>query len=230
MKKYCFLFDLDGTLVLTGGAGLRAFDQAFKDIFETEGRIKIASPAGKTDPAILESVCRHYLGRPPTADEEKRFFDRYLGQLREELVEAPGYEIMPGIKELLDRLHGDARCFLGLGTGNIRKGAEIKLEKAGLWRYFRFGGFGSDARIRSELLEIGRSRGKSYLADGEDFTETFVLGDTPHDIEAGKAIHAVTVGIATGPFSVKDLQVAGADLCYPDLSDFDPFLSRIGLI
>jgi len=229
LSHICFLIDLDGTLVLTGGAGLRAFDKAFRVVYEVDGKIATASPAGKTDPDILRRVCLAFLGREPTPEEEASVYALYLQYLRDEVDRSVDFEIMPGIESLLQKMSLDERCLVGLGTGNLEQGAKIKLSRPDLWRYFRFGGFGSDAPERPELLKIGLARGRALLEDGQAIKEVYVIGDTPHDISAGQAIGARTVGVATGPFSVKDLQAAGADLVYPDLSDYEAFLADVGL-
>lgn len=229
MSHLCFLIDLDGTLVLTGGAGLRAFDQAFREVYEVDGKIATASPAGKTDPDILRRVCLTFLGREPTEEEEKKIYARYLVYLRDEVAASPDFEVMPGIEPLLDRLVADERCLVGLGTGNLEQGARIKLSRPDLWRYFSFGGYGSDATERSELLAIAVERGRALLVEGQAIDEVYVIGDTPRDISAGQAIGARTVGVATGPYSVEDLEKAGADLVYADFSRYETFLSDVGL-
>ncbi|MFH1999782.1 MAG: HAD family hydrolase [Planctomycetota bacterium] len=226
---FCFLFDLDGTLVLTGGAGIRAFDQAFREIFQTEGKIKSISPAGKTDPAILQMMCNRYLERNPTEEEQRAVFSRYLEILKDEVEETDKFEVMPGIRPLLEYLHNHADCLLGLGTGNIKAGAEIKLRRPDLWKYFHFGGFGSDAPERSQLLQRALDRGTHLLKPGEKIHKVFVIGDTPNDIQAGHAIHAQTVGVATGPYPVKALEEAGADRVYKDLSAYQDFLGDVGV-
>lgn len=229
MSHLCFLIDLDGTLVLTGGAGLRAFDRAFREVYEVDGKIATASPAGKTDPDILRRVCLTFLGREPTKEEEKKVYARYLEYLQDEVDGSPDFEVMPGIEPLLDRLVADERCLVGLGTGNLEQGARIKLSRPDLWRYFRFGGYGSDATERSELLAIAVERGRALLEEGQAIDEVYVIGDTPRDISAGQAIGARTVGVATGPYSVEDLEKEGADLVYADFADYEAFLSDLGL-
>ncbi len=229
MSNLCFLFDLDGTLVLTGGAGLRAFDRAFREIFGSDGKIISVNPAGMTDPAILDAVCRGFLNRGPTAEEGERVFAKYLDYLREEIDKTDRFEVMPGVKSLLEILDQNDRCFLGLGTGNLQEGARIKLEYPDLWRYFRFGGFGSDATDRTRLLEKAFEEGRRLLPPGEDFETVYVIGDTPRDITAGRAIGARTIGVATGPYSMEVLDASGADRVYPDLANHRIFLGDIGI-
>lgn len=225
----CLLFDLDGTLVLTGGAGMRAFDKAYKKVFHLEGDISGVSPAGKTDRAILLEVCRMIANREPTPEEEEEVFRQYLGYLREEIKASTKFRILPGVKPLLEALSRNRQCLLGLGTGNLKEGARIKLIHAGFWQYFTFGGFGCDATDRTQLLTTALQRGTGMLPDDEAFEAVYVIGDTPLDVHAGKAIGARTLGVATGPYSLADLEAAGADYLYPDLSDNEAVLSDLGL-
>lgn len=225
----CLLFDLDGTLVLTGGAGMRAFDHAYKEVFRVEGDISGVSPAGKTDRAILFEVCRMLIQRDPTPEEEEEVFNRYVSYLRIEIKRSPKFRILPGVESLLEALSKNTHCLLGLGTGNLKEGAKIKLTYAGFWDYFTFGGYGCDATDRAELLRIALRRGQDQLRDGEAFSTVYVIGDTPRDIEAGRALGARTIGVATGPYSVEQLSKAGADRFYTDLSDHQSFLVDLGL-
>lgn len=228
MKTICLLFDLDGTLVLTGGAGLRSFNQAFFEIFKTEKTLESIKPAGKTDTAIIKEVCRLTLKRDPTLEEMEQCFDRYLNLLKIE-VDSPNFQILPGVKPLLKSLSQHSCCLLGLGTGNLEKGAEIKLKHSNLWDYFQFGGFGSDSEDRPELLRIAQNRALKLLKNNETIDQTWVIGDTPKDIQAGKAIRANTVGVATGPYSSDQLIAEGADLVYEDLQDYKAFIKDVGL-
>jgi len=222
----CFLFDLDGTLVTTGGAGMRAFDRAFRERFGRPAQIRSVSPAGKTDPEILAEVCLRALGRLPAPREEEALFRRYTELLEEELRRTSDFRVHPGIPEVLSRLHGRAGCLLGLGTGNIREGARIKLEIPGLWHYFRFGGFGGDGRDRKALLEAALRRGRALVDGGTDFERVYVVGDTPRDVAAGRAVGARVIGVATGPYSAEALERA-AFRVFPDLGDPDSFLDLV---
>lgn len=225
----CLLFDLDGTLVLTGGAGMRAFDKAYKKVFRMEGDISGVSPAGMTDRAILLEVCQMIANREPTLEEEEEVFRQYLANLKEEIRVSAKFRILPGVTQLLETLSRNKKCLLGLGTGNLKEGARIKLTHAGFWQYFTFGGFGCDATDRTHLLKVALQRGKRMLPDGEAFEAVYVIGDTPRDVHAGQAIGARTVGVATGPYTMDNLEAAGADYLYPDLSDYESVLSDLGL-
>jgi len=229
LVNLCLLFDLDATLVLTGGAGLRGLHRALKDIFQVDAQIESISPAGKTDSGILIEVCRLFLKRDPRPDEETRFFEKYYTYLDEEIAGSDNFQVLPGIKTLLETLSRDERCFLGLGTGNMKRGAETKLRHPGLWDLFKFGGFGSDSSVRSKLLKLAIERGAGLLKKGERFDEIWVIGDTPKDISAGKLVNAKTAGVATGPYSFDQLKECEPDLVYNDLSDYKMFMADIGL-
>lgn len=213
------LFDLDGTLVNTGGAGLRAFDRAMAIEFDPAMNLKVLSPAGMTDPAIFREIFLRDQGRLPTEDEENRLFHRYLEYLDEEVKNSEGFRVLPGVRELLDALAGKDEVLLGLGTGNLEKGAQIKLERPGLDHYFRFGGYGSDSADRPGLLAKAVERGTALAGGGTEVDAVFVVGDTPRDVAAGKAIGALTLAVASGPHESDELATTGADLVVADLTD-----------
>src|SRR5471032_2412354 len=145
MTNKLLLFDLDWTLIYTGGAGVRALNIAFEKLFRIPQAMKQVSPDGKTDPAICREMIRVHLGRPPEDGEIEKLCRGYLDRLAQEIPEGPGYRILPGIPELLQILSARTDLLMGLGTGNLEEGARIKLARADLMKYFKFGGFGSDA-------------------------------------------------------------------------------------
>lgn len=206
---------------------MRAFDRAFRDCFGMPGSIRAVDPAGRTDPEILDEVCRTMLGRLPTAEEAERLFQRYTLLLEEELKDNPDFRVLPGIRPLLEALDRDPRCFVGLGTGNIKEGARVKLSLPGLWRFFAFGGFGSDALKRVEVLQVALERGRALLDGKPDFSAAYVIGDTPRDVAAGRALGLRVIGVATGPYSEADLEEAGAWRVYPDLGDYPSLLGLL---
>jgi len=220
------LFDIDQTLVNTGGAGLRALNRACQKLFQVENAMDGISPHGKTDPAIVREILRVRLKKPsPSSGEINTVLEAYLSFLKDEVHLSPTYRVLPGIVSLLDHLvvHDDA--VLGLATGNIEMGGRLKLERGDLNRYFEFGGFGSDAEDRTELVRKGAERAacKKGRAFRPDYT--FVIGDTPLDIEAGRRAGFKTVGVATGSYSVERLLEAGATFAVSDLEkDRDYFL------
>ena len=211
------LFDLDGTLVNTGGAGLRAFDRAMADEFDPGMNLHVLKPAGMTDPAIFREIYLHNRGHPPSADEENRLFVRYLECLEEEVRDSKDFRVLPGVVELLEDLSNRNGFLLGLGTGNLEAGARIKLERAGLNKYFSFGGFGSDSSDRPELLKLAVERGICLAGGDPNPKAVIVVGDTPRDIVAGKSIGAMTLAVASGPYQKSELKACGPDLLVDSL-------------
>lgn len=222
------LFDIDGTLVLTGGAGLRAMTHAFQDVVGGADGLDGIPVAGRTDWVILSDAVRR-VGRELDADLLGRLRERYIARLREE-IELPGHgvkAVMPGVRGLLDRLHTRDDVWLGLLTGNFVEGARIKLEHFDLWKYFRGGAFGDDASDRNALvpLAVERARREGLPAIAAD--RVLVVGDTPHDVACARAAGAIPVGVATGGYSVDDLRRSGADIVFQDLGDSDAFLALL---
>lgn len=224
MGTRLILFDIDGTLVLTGGAGLRAFDRAMAAEFDPGMSLEIISPAGMTDTAIFRTIFERNRNRPPTGEEEERLYARYLKFLEEEVERSPDFRVLAGVRELLEELATHDDFLLGLGTGNLEGGARIKMKRAGLDGYFTYGGFGSDSSDRAELLGIAVERGKRALASGDGVEAVFVVGDTPRDVEAGKAIGARILAVASGSYDRSALAAADADLVVEDLLGRDRLL------
>src|SRR5262249_29896832 len=162
------------------------------------------SAAGKTDPLIVEEIFRARLGRAPAPGEIDAVLERYVGFLADEIGRTTSYQVLPGVGAALDLL--DARgATVGLATGNVERGAEIKLRRGDLWRRFRFGGYGSDAADRALLVARAIERA------GARFERVIVIGDTERDVAAAHACNARAIGVATGPCSAADLAAAGAD-------------------
>lgn len=212
------LFDIDQTLVNTGGAGLRALDCACQKLFSIENAMNGISPHGKTDPAIVREILRIRLGNPSAANGQiDSVLEAYASFLKDEVQTSSAYRVLPGILSLLDEMLPRKDVMLGLATGNIELGARIKLERGGLNRYFAVGGFGSDSEDRTELVR--RAAEKAADKNGASFSpsNTFVIGDTPLDIDAGRRAGFKTVGVATGSYSVDQLLAAGATIAVADL-------------
>jgi phosphoglycolate phosphatase-like HAD superfamily hydrolase len=213
------LFDLDGTLVSTGGAGVRALDSAFLRHQGIRRAMEGVSPAGKTDPLIVVEVFEKKLGRRPAAGEMETLHDSYHEFLAEELARTEGYRVMDGVRAVLDALVGRDDLLLGLGTGNWERGARLKLERAGLNGYFSFGGFGSDAEDRPSVLRAGVRRAEAKLGRAVPPRDVLVIGDTILDVKAGKAIGAVTVAVACGHGREAELRASGPDAYLEDFTD-----------
>ncbi len=225
-----WLFDLDGTLIRTHGAGVSAMNRAFLDIMGWKDALDEISPAGLTDPIIANKISGIKRGSDMLPDEMDRVFKLYLEYLKEGMRDA-NYEVMPGIVKFLEEQTGIPGAMLGLGTGNLEAGARLKLEPGDLNRFFPFGGFGSDAMVRSELLSIGVARAESLVGARIPAQRIIIVGDTPHDIKAGRTIGARTLAVATGPFSQAELMKYQPDLVIKDFSDEETvreFVEEIG--
>ncbi|HOP32663.1 MAG TPA: HAD family hydrolase [Candidatus Hydrothermia bacterium] len=203
------LFDIDGTLINSGGAGAAALNRAFKSRYNVDDAMAAVDPHGQTDMVIVEEIFLKKLKKTPSTEEIKEILDLYVGYLREEVNRAERYVVLPYVRETLDFLLKENEFVLGLATGNVEEGARIKLERGDLNKYFPFGGFGSDSRVRSEIVRKAVERGGNYSKKKPD--EVYVIGDTPLDIEAGKKASCKTIGIATSIYSVEELKK-----CKPD--------------
>ncbi len=218
------LFDVDGTLILSGGAGVRSVNRAFRLLFAVPDAMAECKPDGKTDPAIFREVARTHLRRDLSAAESESVARAYVAALEEEVPRSPGYRVMPGVPPLLETLHRDPRCFLGLATGNLEAGARIKLRRPGLDRFFTFGGYGSDDEDRLHMLQIAIRRGSRAARRDFPPEDIVVIGDTPHDIAAARAAGVRCVAVATGSSAPAALARHGPDHVLEDLSSTEAFL------
>ena len=212
------LFDIDGTLVSTGGAGVRALNRAFREVVGLENALNGIRPHGKTDPAIVREVFNTCEAMSHPMDGVNRILDAYLRFLPDEVQGSPTYRVLPGILSFLEDFHNRPGLAFGLATGTIERGARIKLVRGRLNRYFPCGGFGSDSENRAELVRQAAQRGAEIAGVPVSPDAVFVIGDTPRDIDAGREAGFRTVGVATSDYSRDDLQAAGAGLV---LSDFE---------
>ena len=208
--KTILLFDIDGTLALTQGAGTRAMGRVFREVFGIENALAGVDFAGRSDSWIAATAFRN-AGREPTPQTVVRFQDAYIPALSEELE--VGSRLLPGVVELLDAL-AEQPVVLGLGTGNFRRAAEAKLAHLGIWERFTDGGFGDDAANRTALLAAALPRLRPLAAPDAGI---IVIGDTRHDIEAARGIGARVLAVQTGFARPGDL--IGADWLVADLTD-----------
>ena len=219
MRPTVFLFDIDGTLLLTGGAGRRAMRGAFDDVFGAGGSVALDfSFAGMTDRAIVRQGVGTAGGRIADDAAIDHLLDVYLARLHDEVSRADSYRVLPGVMSVLSWLTSHtARIAIGLGTGNVKRGAYAKLARGALDTTFRFGGFGCDAEDRTELLRVGAERGAAAL--GLPLTECriVVIGDTPKDVAAAHGIGAECVGVGTGGFEPNALLELGAHSAFATL-------------
>jgi phosphoglycolate phosphatase-like HAD superfamily hydrolase len=212
------LFDIDGTLIDSGGAGIRSLDLALKELFSVENGFYGISMAGKTDTQIIkEGLMKHGMSADRNVESIVRI---YLNHLREEIKNDRKY-VKPGIYEVLRNLSLKKDTGLGLLTGNLEQGARIKLEPFRLNAYFRSGAFGSDDEDRNNLLPIAVKRFEELFERKIEADNCIIVGDTPRDVECAHIHGAICIGVATGPYSANDLMEAGADHVFEDLLDHD---------
>ncbi|WP_367872254.1 HAD family hydrolase [Luteolibacter sp. Populi] len=217
MRARLWLFDIDGTLVDTGGAGMRALQEATAECFGGEG--PALDLAGSTDLGVLAGILAHF-DLDHGAAEEDRFFAAYLRHLEQHLAQGgfPG-RVLPGAAELLDELAKRGDVTVGLLTGNIAAGAGAKMRHYGLDRHFAFGAYGCDHADRNLLGPVALERAAVHAGCGFSPEETLVIGDTPKDIACAKAMGARCLAVATGKFSAEQLRAAGADRVVLGLDD-----------
>lgn len=214
------LFDIDETLVHTGGAGTRSWAWAFEQLYGVPADIGAHTSAGETDPQVGRETFRGVLGREPSHDELARLYAKYLWHLSEDIWTSTAYRVLDGARELLAQL-ADAGVILGVTSGAMEGAARTKLEPGKLNHYFLFGSYGSDSPDRIELTRLGIA--KAALLRGRELSaqQIYVVGDTPLDIAAGRAAHATTLGVASGHHSVDELHAAQADYVLQSL--MEPF-------
>ena len=227
------LFDIDGTLVLTGGAGWRAMNRAFEEIVGASANVTAHSQtealrgipvAGRTDWSIVQDALAR-LGHQSDDDLLGRLRERYVQHLRQEILQ-PGKGFngtLPGVSTLLDRLEPRNDVYLALLTGNFKDGARIKLERFDLWRYFPCGAFGDDSPDRNALVPVALERATACGMPAFAPADVLVVGDTPHDVTCALAAGAVPVGVATGTFTADQLRDCGAAVVFETLEDTESF-------
>jgi phosphoglycolate phosphatase len=219
MRPTVLLFDIDGTLVTTGGVGRRALELAFERAHGCREACAGFRFDGMTDRAIVRGGLLA-LGVPPTPASIDAVLGAYLDVLAEEVAAAPArtYRVHAGICDTLDAAAAESHFAVGLGTGNVREGARIKLERVGLFARFGFGGFGCDDEDRTSLLRRGAERGAASLGVALSDARIVIIGDTPKDVAAARGIGAESVGVGTGSFSAGDLAASGATRAFPSLA------------
>jgi HAD superfamily hydrolase (TIGR01549 family) len=229
-KPALILFDIDGTLLLSGRAGMRAMTRAFQQTFGITDAFAGESFGGRTD-SYLVSKALTQAGLPDSEDNHHRFRATYLPLLAAE-IQQPGQGhkgLMPGARELLEALEEYDHLHLALLTGNYREAAEIKLRHFEIWDFFEWGAFSDDHYDRNELVPIAKSRAETYDIPAEAIDRVVVIGDTPHDIECARVAGARSIAVATGGYSIEQLKEAGANDVLPDLADTKRVLRLIGV-
>jgi phosphoglycolate phosphatase-like HAD superfamily hydrolase len=237
------LFDVDGTLVLTGGAAVRAMNDAFEEVFGVRGAFDYVPMPGRTDGAILADAFTRAIpqsqiladalsaaGVRPVDGEIARYkaayFARFAAEIHKPVLVDPARPtrhrfkgVLPGVREVLEALDGRPDVFLGLLTGNYEQGARIKLEYFDLWRYFRCGAYGDDSLDRHALVPVAVARSLEAGCPAVDPRDVVIIGDTPLDVACARDAGVNCLAVATGGFSVDALRAAGADTVVDSLAD-----------
>jgi phosphoglycolate phosphatase len=216
--RLAILFDIDGTLIVSGGAGTEAWRIAFDELYGVPADIGAYTDAGMTDPEVGRRTFERVIGREPSARDLARLLSRRNAVLPKAVAEAKDYRVLPGVEKLLPRLIEEG-YLLGLTTGGVETAAHIKLERAHLNRYFHFGGYGSDSTDRAELTRKAIAQASMILGQVLSREEVLLIGDTPRDVAAAIAAGAVPVGVATGHYSTDQLTEAGAEFVLNTLED-----------
>ncbi len=219
MFSKILLFDIDGTLLLSGQAGYRALTRTFQELFDVPRGFDDIPVAGMTDEIILTAALER-AGVGADRETRARFHGRYCELFADEIhFPGPRKGLMPGVADLLETLsrRDDIRC--GLVTGNFARPARIKLEHFDLWRYFHFGAYGDDAPVRDDLVPIAVDRARRDRVAVETAADVVVIGDTPLDVQCAVAAGARAVAVATGSFDEEALRDTGAHAVLPDFSD-----------
>jgi phosphoglycolate phosphatase len=221
------LFDIDGTLVSTGGAGAVAWKQAFEELYAIPADIGEFTEAGMTDPDVGAITFEAVLHRKPTEHELAQLLQRRLEHLPEAVADSTGYRVLPGVPERLRQLSRDGHL-LGLITGNIDGAAHIKLQRGDLNRWFTFGAYAGAGMDRPAIVREAVGRAEAMLGCDVPNSDIYVIGDTPRDIVAAHEAGCTAVAVATGHYDIAALREAGADHVLATLEEELPLVSGRG--
>jgi len=226
MQRRLLLFDIDGTLIHSGGAGVHALKKALTERHGIEDDLGDIEIAGMTDSGIVISILKKHK-IPATQENIAGFLDSYVHFLSIELPHRKG-KLLPGVLELLEKLKLRKHLVLALLTGNVSRGAQLKLGHYGVWHFFEFGAFADDHPDRNQLGPFARARAKEKHGREFSAAEIDVIGDTPRDIACGKALGARTIAVATGTWSREKLAEHDPDYLIDDLSHVDRLINTLG--
>jgi phosphoglycolate phosphatase len=221
-ERLAILFDIDGTLITTGGAGAASWRLAFEELYDIPADIGEFTDSGMTDPEVGRKTFEAVLGREPERKEFTRLMERRLHYLHRTVEESEGYRVLPGVEELLPRLIEEGRL-VGLVTGNTEAAAHIKLHRARLNRFFSFGGYGSDSNERGEVTRVALKRATLVYGDEVSPAQAIAVGDTPLDVKGAHAAGIECLGVGSHKFNADQLRAAGADYAISSLEDDLPF-------
>jgi phosphoglycolate phosphatase-like HAD superfamily hydrolase len=223
--RLAILFDIDGTLINTGGAGAASWRLAFDELYGISADIGKFTDAGMTDPAVGRRTFEAVLKRKPERREFTRLMERRNFYLHQTVQESKGYEVLPGVNELLPKLI-DGGYMLGIVTGNVEAAAHVKLHRANLNRFFSFGGYGSDSDERGEVTRIALERASQVYGEKVERDQAFSVGDTPLDVTGAHAAGIECVGVGSHHYTADQLREAGADYAITSLEEELPPLAE----
>ncbi|AGC44830.1 HAD superfamily hydrolase [Myxococcus stipitatus DSM 14675] len=229
MRPTVLLFDIDGTLITTGGAGRRAMDLAFEQLHGRRDACNSFHMSGMTDRAIVRKALR-VIGVEDSEAAIDAGIAAYLAHLTDEVrkVDEQRYIVFPGIREAVIEARKREGFAVGLGTGNIRAGARVKLERVAIHDQFSFGGFGCDHENRVELIRRGAEAGAATLGVPREECRVVIIGDTPMDVAAALGIGAECIGVGTGTYKAEALLEAGAHAAFPDFTHPEALPTLLG--
>lgn len=217
-RHLAIFFDVDGTLIISGGAGAASWRMAFDELYGIPADIGAFTDTGMTDPDVGRQTFVAVLHRQPSPAEFAKLLERRLYFLYQTVADSKNYRVLDGVEELLPRLLGEG-YLLGVVTGNLEAAAHIKLHRAKLNRFFSFGGYGSDSNDRGELTRIALSRANLVYGEKVSPDQCLVVGDTPHDTEGAHAAGIKCVGVASHNFDADQLRAGGADYVIASLKE-----------
>jgi phosphoglycolate phosphatase len=220
------LFDIDGTLINTGGAGAASWRLAFDELYGIPADIGKFTDTGMTDPEVGRKTFEAVLDRAPQRVEFTKLMERRLHYLHQTVGDSDGYEVLPGVTTLLPQLI-DEGYLLGIVTGNVEAAGHIKLHRANLNRFFSFGGYGSDSPDRGELTKIALKRATLVYGEEVEPEQAFAVGDTPLDVTGAHAAGIECVGVGSHHYGVDQLRQAGADYAIKSLEEGLPPLETM---
>jgi phosphoglycolate phosphatase len=224
--KTLLLWDIDGTLITSGGAGFSALERALADVFSVTGSLADIDFAGRTDRWIVRRVFEKFR-LPATEENFARYLDGYIAALPTQLAN-PRARVLPGASERLAEAALRPGVAQGLLTGNLVRGAEAKLRHHGLWHHFPFGAFADDSELRNDLGPHALRRAREHHGVGFAPENVWIIGDTPHDIACGKIIGARTLAVTTGDYSATELAAHAPDAVLSGLDDEAAFWAAVG--
>jgi phosphoglycolate phosphatase len=226
MRKQLILWDIDGTILHSGGAGMKALQAALQDVFGVSGALDGIDFAGRTDPWIMRRIFSRF-GIEDTPGNLASYADGYIAALPGMMASCRAH-ILPGVSEILASAAANPDVAQGLLTGNLRRGAETKLGYHGLWGYFPIGAFADDSEARNDLGPHALRRARGHWGSEFPAERVWIIGDTPHDISCARAFGARVLAVATGGSNADDLAAHGPDAVLEHLGDPAAFWRSVG--